>query len=104
MGDICYNDVHQWLVETTTPEKRDAWIAALGKIAALKPATVIASHKRPGAVDGINNVHATIDYIRKFGELKEECKDAAELFQAMVKCYPNRVNRVILWLGCQANY
>ena len=57
-GDICYNDVHQWLVEATTEEKRNVWIAALEKIAALKPGMVIASHKRLGAVDEISNVRA----------------------------------------------
>lgn len=52
-GDICYNDLHQCLQEATTEEKRNGWIASLDKIAALRPSTVIAGHKRPGAVDGL---------------------------------------------------
>jgi hypothetical protein len=85
-------------------ESRNACIAALEKIAALKPATVIASHKRPGAVDGINNVYSTIAYIRVFRELKEQSKDAAELLHKMIARYPQRINPIILWLVCQANF
>jgi glyoxylase-like metal-dependent hydrolase (beta-lactamase superfamily II) len=103
-GDVCYNELHQWLVESPDEESRNAWIAALEKIASLKPATVIASHKRPGAVDGINNVYSTIGYIRAFGELKAQSKDGAELYHKMIARYPQRINPIILWLGCQANF
>jgi glyoxylase-like metal-dependent hydrolase (beta-lactamase superfamily II) len=103
-GDICYNELHQWFVEATTEEKRQSWISALKKIASVKPQTVIASHKRPGAVDGINNVYSTIEYIEDFGRLKAESKDAAELYHKMIALYPARINPVILWLGCEANF
>ena len=103
-GDICYNELHQWLVESTDEASRNAWIAALQKIAALKPATVIASHKRPGAVDGINNVYSTIEYIRSFGEFKTQSTNAAELYHKMIAKYPTRINPIILWLGCQSNF
>ena len=82
-GDICYNDMHQWLAESPTEEARSSWIAALERITSLKPAIVIAGHKRPGAVDGINNVYATIAYIRTFGEVKAKSKNAEELYQGI---------------------
>lgn len=87
-GDVCYNELHQWLAEALDENERNAWIAALEKIARLKPATVIASHKLPGAVDGINNVFSTIKYIRAFGECKNESKDAGELYHKMLARYP----------------
>lgn len=103
-GDVCYNEEHQYLVEAKTDEIRRAWIAGLQHILDLNPGTVIASHKRPGAVDGINNVHATITYIKAFGELRSQSKNAAELYQKMIRRYPHRVNPFILWLGCQAQF
>ena len=103
-GDICYNELHQWLVEATTEQKRQSWISALRQIASLNPSTVIASHKRPGAVDGINNVFSTIKYIETFSDLKARCKDAVELYHRMIEEYPARVNPIILWEGCKANY
>jgi glyoxylase-like metal-dependent hydrolase (beta-lactamase superfamily II) len=100
-GNICYNELHRWLVEATTVEKHGA---ALQKIAALKPATVIASHKHPGAVDGINNVYSTIEYIETFGKFKPESKSAEDQYHKMLARYPARINPNILWLGCQANF
>ena len=86
-GDICYSEFHQWLVEATTAERRESWINGLRKIIALQPATVIASHKRPGAVDGINNCYSTINYIEDFGKLKVESQDAPELYRKMLQRY-----------------
>lgn len=103
-GDVCYNDMHQWLQEAVTETQRNAWIAALEKILSLKPATVIASHKRPGAVDGINNLYATIEYIKAFGECKAESSNAEELYHKMLARYPLRINPIILWIASQANF
>ena len=103
-GDVCYNELHQWLVESTTDEKRQAWINALQKIAALNPATVIAGHKRPGAVDGINNIFSTIEYIERFGKLKADSRDANQLYHKMMDRYEARIDPVILWKGCEANF
>jgi glyoxylase-like metal-dependent hydrolase (beta-lactamase superfamily II) len=103
-GDVCYNELHQWLAEALDEDKRNAWIAALEKIISLKPATVIASHKRPGAVDGINNVYATIGYIKAFGECKADSSNAEELYHKMLARYPQRINPIILWIASQANF
>jgi hypothetical protein len=60
--------------------------------------------QKTGAVDGINNVYSTIGYIKAFGECKAESKDAAGLYQKMLARYPQRINPIILWIGCQANF
>jgi glyoxylase-like metal-dependent hydrolase (beta-lactamase superfamily II) len=98
-GDSVYNDVHQFLGESTTAEKRAGWIATVDKIAALKPETIIAGHKRPGAVDGVNNLAATIKYIEIFGDLALQTKNPEDLFHKMANVYPNRVNPYALWLS-----
>ena len=95
-GDICYNGLHRWLVEAKTAEKRQAWVAALQQIAALRPATVIAINKRLGAADGFNNVYSTVKYIETFGDLKSESGGAKELYQKTTNIYTDRVNPVIL--------
>jgi hypothetical protein len=55
-------------------------------------------------VDGINNVYSTIKYIETFGKLKAESKTAEEQFKKMIELYPARINPIILWLGCEANF
>lgn len=100
-GDIVYNDVHPFLGEAATPERRRSWLACLDKIAKLKPHTVIAGHKRDGAVDGRNNVQATIEYIETFEKLLENTKDAKELFKKMSERYPTRINPQALTVSCR---
>ncbi|MGB8007877.1 MAG: MBL fold metallo-hydrolase, partial [Terriglobales bacterium] len=49
-GDVVYNQCRMY-VGDTTPETRKNWIAALDRLAALNPKTVVAGHKKPGAPD-----------------------------------------------------
>ncbi|KAJ5151255.1 metallo-beta-lactamase domain protein [Penicillium canariense] len=103
-GDCVYNDVHQFLGETNTQQGRGSWISIVKAIAHLKPCTIIAGHKRPGAVDGFNNLAATIKYIEDFGDLVEKTASREQLFEEMMKAYPNRVNPYALWLSCQGAF
>lgn len=101
-GDIVYNDVHQYLVESMTSEARLAWKASMCQIQALQPHIVICGHKRPGAVDGSANLQATIDYIDTFGELLSESQDAEGLFKRILTAYPHRVNPFMAWWSASA--
>lgn len=103
-GDCVYNDVHQFLGETNTQQGRDSWISIVNSIADLNPRTVIAGHKRPGAVDGVNNLAATIKYIEDFGDLVGKTGSKVQLFEEMMKAYPDRVNPYALWLSCQGAF
>jgi glyoxylase-like metal-dependent hydrolase (beta-lactamase superfamily II) len=90
-GDAAYNDVHLYLAESN-PEKRREWIAALNKIESLNPRAVVASHKRPENEDNPRIIEETRQYIRDFDRLTASTKTAQELYDAMLKLYPNRVN------------
>jgi glyoxylase-like metal-dependent hydrolase (beta-lactamase superfamily II) len=90
-GDAVYNDVHLYLVESTA-ETRQEWLAALDKIEALKPRAVIASHKRPENDDRPETIDETRRYIRDFDRLKATTSSGQELYEKMLKLYPNRVN------------
>ena len=56
--DIVYNGVHLFLAEGDAQRRRD-WVAAIDKIAALKPRAVIAGHKVPGSDDGAGHLEET---------------------------------------------
>ena len=79
-GDIVYNDVHQYLAESTTAGARVAWKASIKMIEDLHAHTVISGHKRPGAVDSAANLQATIDYLDTYGELLASSISANDLF------------------------
>ncbi|KAI1128174.1 Metallo-hydrolase/oxidoreductase [Nemania abortiva] len=103
-GDIVYNDVHMWLVESPLQSQRDAWIRALDDVAAYDPAIVIGAHHRLGGIDGAFNIEASKHYIRTFSEEQQKSEDAVDLYNRMRKAFPSRLGFLVLWLSCQASF
>jgi glyoxylase-like metal-dependent hydrolase (beta-lactamase superfamily II) len=103
-GDIVYGDCHQYLSEANTSEKRAQWLAALDQIAALKPSIVVPGHKRATQVDGAYLIDATQKYIQDFEAELGRAGNAMELEEAMIKLYPQRINRYALRGSCRANF
>jgi glyoxylase-like metal-dependent hydrolase (beta-lactamase superfamily II) len=103
-GDIVYNDVHQYLAESTSLEAREAWKAAIRQIQELQPHVVISGHKRPGAVDSAANLQATIDYLDTFGDLLSKAHDGNDLFNRILDAYPHRVNPFMAWWSASAGF
>ena len=101
-GDAAYNDVHLYLVESKH-EQRIEWIAALDKLESLKPRAVVASHKRPENEDSPKIIEETRQYIRDFDRLAETTTSTQELYDEMLKLYPNRINATwALWSSARA--
>jgi glyoxylase-like metal-dependent hydrolase (beta-lactamase superfamily II) len=100
-GDSAYNDVHLHLGESNAATRKD-WTAALDAIESLKPAAVVAGHKRPGAADTPNIIEETQKYIRDFDRTAADTKTASELYNQMLAIYPERVNPAVLWLSARA--
>ncbi|MGI5213141.1 MBL fold metallo-hydrolase [Plantactinospora sp. CA-290183] len=100
-GDSVYNDVHLYLAECGNGGSQ-AWLAALDTVAALRPVAVIAGHKRPGADDGPHTIEETRRYIQDFEAAAESTTSAVELYDEMVRRYPDRVNRGVLWNSARA--
>ncbi len=103
-GDIVYNDVHQYLAESTSVEAREVWKEAIRQIGELRPHIVISGHKRPGAVDSAANLEATIDYIDTFGDFLSKARDGKDLFNRIVKAYPHRINPFMAWWSASAAF
>src|SRR5216683_6831345 len=101
-GDAAYNGVHLHLSESPDQQKRQEWIAALHKMDSLKPRAVIAGHKRIGNVDSPKIIGETRKYIRDFERLAMQTTTARELYDQMLKLYPDWVNRGALWTSVHA--
>ena len=95
-GDAVYNDVHQYLREST-PEGRQEWVAALDTIASLSPRHVIAGHQRAGRPDGPEILEETRQYVRDFDRIVDRTERARELYDHMLAIYPDRLNPSMLW-------
>jgi glyoxylase-like metal-dependent hydrolase (beta-lactamase superfamily II) len=101
-GDAAYNGVHLHLSESPDQQKRQEWIAALDKMESLKPRAVIAGHKRVGNVDSPKILGETRRYIRDFERLAMQTTTALELYDQMLKLYPDWGNPGALWTSVRA--
>ena len=95
-GDAVYNGIYPYLGETDQ-QSRLEWVSALTKLESLKPRTVIAGHKVPGNDDAPGNIGETRKYIEDFNRLADATTSARELYDAMLKLYPDRVNPGSVW-------
>ncbi|MHC2239013.1 glyoxylase-like metal-dependent hydrolase (beta-lactamase superfamily II) [Bradyrhizobium diazoefficiens] len=100
-GDTVYNGIHPYLAETDT-QSRLEWIAALDRLAALKPRFVVAGHKKPDNDDDPRNIAATRQYLLDFNRLDKATTSPRELYEAMLELHPDRANPGSLWSGANA--
>jgi glyoxylase-like metal-dependent hydrolase (beta-lactamase superfamily II) len=101
-GDAAYNGDHLHLSESPDQQRRQEWIAALDKMESLKPRAVIAGHKRVGNDDSPRILGETRKYIRDFERLAMQTATARELYDEMLKLYPDWINRGALWTSVHA--
>src|ERR1700719_3874247 len=101
-GDAAYKGVHLHLSESPDQQKRQEWIAALDKMESLKPRAVIAGHKRVGNVDSPKILAETRKYIHDFERLAMQTTTARELYDQMLKLYPDWGNPGALWTSVRA--
>jgi glyoxylase-like metal-dependent hydrolase (beta-lactamase superfamily II) len=97
-GDIVYNGVFPFTVETTRAS-RDEWRRALDDIAACGAAHVVGGHKDPAADDDPRHVAETRQFLDDFDAALESGASAEEMFTDLVARHPDRINRSALWFG-----
>lgn len=102
-GDLAYNGIHQMLA-LTGPAEWKRWAASVEDIAALRPTTVVAGHKKPDASDdeGEAILASTRDYILAFARIAETAAAPEEIIQEMAELYPDHGNFTTLLVSAQA--
>jgi glyoxylase-like metal-dependent hydrolase (beta-lactamase superfamily II) len=102
-GDLAYNGIHQMLA-LTGPAEWERWAASVDNIAALRPRTVVAGHKKPDASDddGEAILASTKDYILDFARVAETVASPEEVITAMQHRYPDHGNVTTLLVSAQA--
>ena len=104
-GDIVYNNIHMWL-RNSTPGSREAWLASLDAVAALKPSTIITGHKDPDAPD--DNATRVLDqsrrYIEDFESALAKSGSPQELMDVMLATYPDFGNRYTLFAAAYSQF
>jgi hypothetical protein len=104
-GDIVYNNIHMWLWNST-PDSREAWLASLDAVAALKPSTIITGHKDPDAPD--DNATRVLDqsrrYIEDFDQTVAKSSTPVEVMDIMLAKYPTYGNRYTLFAAAFSQF
>jgi glyoxylase-like metal-dependent hydrolase (beta-lactamase superfamily II) len=95
-GDAIYNETHPYLGESDH-NGRQAWLAAIDKIAALTPKVVVVGHGPVNPDNSPRHIAATRQYILDFDRLDDETTTPIDLYQRMLALYPDRINPGSLW-------
>jgi glyoxylase-like metal-dependent hydrolase (beta-lactamase superfamily II) len=95
-GDVAYNGVHQYLLESAGCGI-DSWLHAIDRVAALNPRAVVAGHKNRELPDDPAILAQTRDYLRDAQQLLALRPRPKEFYDRMIELYPERLNLGPLW-------
>ncbi len=88
-GVVLFNDLHVWVADTQTQASRNAWMATLDSIDALKPTTVVPGHFKPNTPLSPAAVAFTRSYLQQFEGESSRAANSAELIGTMQRLYPS---------------
>lgn len=100
-GDVAYNGVHQYLLESASGGI-DSWLTALDTVTALRPRAVVAGHKNRDLPDDPVILQQTRDYLLDAQRLLATKPSPREFFDQMLQLYPDRLNVSPVWYGALA--
>lgn len=100
-GDVAYNGVHQYLLESDHGGIK-AWLQALNTVSALQPRAVVAGHKNKDLPDDPAILAETRDYLLDAQRIIAGKPSPQEFFDHMTRLYPNRLNVGPVWYSAVA--
>jgi glyoxylase-like metal-dependent hydrolase (beta-lactamase superfamily II) len=100
-GDVAYNGVHQYLLESGHGGIK-SWLQALNKVAELQPRAVVAGHKNKDLPDTPDIIAQTRDYLLDAQRLLAGKPSPREFFDYMIRLYPDRLNVGPVWYSAVA--
>ena len=95
-GDVAYNGVHQYLLESRGGGIQ-SWLVALDLVEALQPRAVVAGHKNRALPDDPAILGQTRQYLIDAQRLLDEKPTPREYFDQMLALYPDRLNPGPVW-------
>lgn len=104
VGNIgVFGNLHVWTADTQKLSERQAWLAQLDELLALKPAVVVPGHAAAGTVLDESAIRYTRDYLVRFEQELGRAQNSGELMAAMKKAYPNAGLGIALDIGAKVN-
>lgn len=97
-------NMHVWTADTQTAAERQAWIAQLDEMAALKPELVIPGHMTADTRLDVSPITFTKNYLQTFEQKLAQNKTSATLIPAMQQAYPGiHSGAMSLEIGAKVN-
>ena len=96
-----FGHMHVWTADTQTPAERQAWVAQLDEMAALKPQVVVPGHMKAGTPLDASTIRFTRDYLQAFDQAATASANSAELIGRMKATYPDAVGGLSLDIGAK---
>jgi glyoxylase-like metal-dependent hydrolase (beta-lactamase superfamily II) len=104
VGNIAvFGNLHVWTADTQKPAERQAWLAELDEMQALKPAMVVPGHMAAGTALDESAITYTRDYLKRFEAELPKAQNSAELIATMQKAYPKAGLGMALDIGAKVN-
>lgn len=98
-----FGKLHVWTADTQQAGERQAWVAQLDEMKALKPALVVPGHMLPGTALDASAIDYTRQYLLRFDNEAAKAKTGAELIDAMKRAYPEAGLGIALDIGAKVN-
>jgi glyoxylase-like metal-dependent hydrolase (beta-lactamase superfamily II) len=104
VGNIAvFGNLHVWTADTQKPSERQAWLAQLDEMQALKPTLVVPGHMAAGTALDDSAISYTRDYLKRFEAELPKAQSGAELIATMQKAYPKAGLGAALDIGAKVN-
>lgn len=102
VGNVAvFGNLHVWTADTQRPEERQAWLAQLDELIALKPMVVVPGHMAAGTPLDATSIRTTRDYLQRFDAEAIKASDANALIGAMKTAYPDAGLGLALDIGAK---
>lgn len=98
-----YGNMHVWMADSQSKAVRDAWVAQLEEMKALKPSKVIPGHMSAGTPLTSKSIEFTQNYVKKFEQALAQSKNSQDVVRLMQKAYPTLSDKGSLELGAKVN-
>jgi glyoxylase-like metal-dependent hydrolase (beta-lactamase superfamily II) len=98
-----FGNLHVWTADTQKSAERQAWLAQLDEMLALKPAVVVPGHMQAGTAMDASAIAYTRDYLQRFDAAAAKAGNSGELINAMKQAYPQAGMALSLDIGAKVN-
>lgn len=102
-GVPVYANVHLWMADAATTEKRQLWFEILDEITALKPEVVVPGHATKNTSKTLEAVEFSRGYLKDYEQELEVADNSKALIDAMSKKYPNASLAIALEIGAKVS-